>query len=135
MINIFEFIYYCLYRMYALFKRVNAKNENLASFIYSLMLSINAITLLFPLRFFFPKGYFTAIPYSFLLKLFLALIFFILYLFCKNYFLKRQNYIRIINVFEKKFEHKNQQMAFIGFFYWLFTVISFISLAIWLSRM
>ena len=43
--NIFEFLYYCLYRMFALIKRVGVKDENLASLFYSILLFTNILTL------------------------------------------------------------------------------------------
>ena len=38
MIKIFEYLYYCQYRMFALVKRIGEKDENLASLFYSLLL-------------------------------------------------------------------------------------------------
>lgn len=68
MIMFFEFLYYCLYRVFALVKRVGEKDENLASLLYSLLLSTNTIMLFFPLKFIIPKGALTPFPYNIITK-------------------------------------------------------------------
>lgn len=131
----FEFLYYCLYRVFTLVKRVGEKDENLASSIYAVLLSTNTIVLLFPLKFIIPKGSLTPFPYNFLTKAFFFVIFFIWYFICKNYFLKKENYIRIISHYEERFPTKKKQMALIGIAYFLLTPLIFIILAMWLSGM
>ena len=135
MINLFEFLYYCLYRVFKLVKRVGEKDENLASSFFSILLSTNTIAFFFPLKFVIRKEFFTPYPYNVLIKAILVSIFFIWYFICKNYFLEKENYARINAYYEIKYEGKNKKMALIGFFYCLFTFISFISLAMWLSRL
>ena len=105
----FEFLYYCLYRMFTLIKRVGEKDENLASSFFSILLSTTTITLFFPLRFIIPKGFFTPRPYDVLLKFTLGSIFIIWYFICKYYFLKKENYLRIIASYEKYIWAKTSQ--------------------------
>lgn len=131
---IFEFLYYCLYRIFALIKRVGEKDENLASLFYSILLSTNSIMIFFPLKFIIPKGTFTPPPYNVLIKIILGSVFFIWYFVCKYYFLKKENYIKIITHYENKYEGQNKRMALVGITYSLITFISFISLAMVLSR-
>jgi hypothetical protein len=122
--------------MFALVKRVGEKDENLAAFFYSILLSTNTIIMIsFPLKLLTPKGTFTLYPYNILIKGILASVFFILYFICKYYFLKKGNYIIIIANYSKRYKGKERQMALIGVFYSIFTFVSFISLAMWLSRM
>lgn len=135
MINIFEFLYYCQYRMFALIKRVGEKDENLASFFYSVLLSTQSLTLLFFLRFIVPKGFFEQNPYNIILRVSLISVFFIWYFFCKYYFLKKENYKRIIILYEGKYPNKNSKIALIGIFYALLTFISFPVLAALLSKL
>ncbi len=135
MINVFEFVYYCLYRVFTLVKRVGEKDENLASSIYSVLLSTNTIVLFFPLKFIIPKGALTPFPYNILTKVSFFIVFFVWYFICKYYFLKKENYIRIISHYEERFLGKKKQMALIGIAYFLLTPLIFIVLATWLSRM
>lgn len=120
--------------MFALIKRVGEKDENLASLFYSILLSTNTIAIFFPLKFIIPKEALTPYPYNVLLKVVLASVFFMWYFICKYYFLNRENYIRIIAHYESKYESQNKRMALIGIMYSLISFISFISLAMFLSR-
>lgn len=131
----FEFLYYCLYRMFNLIKRVGEKDENLASSFFSILLSTTTIALFFPLKFIIPKGLFTLYPYSILIKITLGVVFVICYFICKYYFLKRENHTRIIVSYEEDYLGKNMSMALLGIFYSLVTFVSFISLALWISRL
>ena len=135
MIMFFEFLYYCLYRVFALIKRVGEKDENLASLLYSLLLSTNTIMFFFPLKFIIPKGALTPFPYNVITKGIFIAIFFVWYFACKHYFLKMENYLRIISHYEERFPGKRKQMALIGIAYFLLTPLTFIVLATWLSRM
>ena len=130
----FEFLYYCLYRMFALIKRVGEKDENLASLFYSVLLSTNMITFLLPLKFIIPKGALTPFPYNVLTKAILIVIFFIWYFVCKYYFLKKENYVRIISHYEERFPNKKKQIAVIGIFYSIATFLSFYITAIYLAN-
>lgn len=135
MIKTFEFLYYCQYRMFALIKRVGEKDENLASFFYSILLSTQSLMFLFFLRFIFPKDFFTNNTYGIILKISLVAVFFIWYFFCRYYFLKKENYKRIIMLYEGKYPNKNSKPALIGIFYALLTFISFPVLAAVLSKL
>ena len=133
--NAFEFLYYCLYRMFALIKRVGEKDENLASSFFSILLSTNTIVLCFSLKFVIPKGFFTPYPYNILIKIVLGSVFVMWYFFCKYFFLKKENYKRIIISYEKKYLGRNKSMALLGIIYSLVTFSSFISLAMWISKL
>ena len=135
MINVFEFLYYSLYRVFKLVKRVGEKDENLASSFFSILLSTNTGMILFVLRYIVPKDLFLQHPsYNIFIKLMYVSILVIWYLICKNYFLKNENYLRIVSFYESKYEGRNYQMAKIGVLYSLLTFSSFIGLAMWLSR-
>ena len=118
--------------MFALVKRVGEKDENLASFFYSILLSTHSVMLFFPIRYIAPKGFFT--PYSVLIKLSFGAIFFIWYFICKYYFLKKKNFIRVIATYEKKFLNINKRMAIIGITYSLVTFLSFYMTAVYLAN-
>ena len=133
MINVFEFLYYSLYRVFKLVKRVGERDENLASSFFSILLSTNTIAVFFPLKFIIAKGTFTPYPYNVLIKVMFAFVFFIWYFICKYYFIKKENYIRIIEHYESKYPDKKVQMAIIGIVYFILTPLTFISLAMWLS--
>ena len=121
--------------MFALIKRVGEKDENLASSYFSILLSTNTVALCFLLKFVIPKGLFTTYPYNILIKITLGSVFVIWYFVCKHYFLKKENQIRIIAFYEEEYLEKSISMALMGIIYSLFTFVSFISLAIWLSRL
>jgi TRAP-type mannitol/chloroaromatic compound transport system permease small subunit len=135
MINVFEFLYYSLYRVFKLVKRVGEKDENLAASFFSILLSTNTGMILFVLRYIVPKDLFLHHPsYNIFIKLMYVSVFVIWYLICKNYFLKKENYLRIISFYESKYKGRNNQMVIIGVLYSLITFSIFIALAIWLSR-
>jgi hypothetical protein len=131
MMKIFEFLYYCLYRIFALVKRVGEKDENLASSFYAVLLSTNVLSLLLLSKLIIPLNLIN----QYLLKGSFFIIFFIWYFVCKHYFLKKENYFRIISHYEEMFPGKKKQMALIGIAYFLLTPLTFIVLATWLSRM
>ena len=119
--TIFEFLYYCLYRMFALIKRVGEKDENLASWFYSVLLFTHVLTFSLFIKFSIKKGIYSELIY----KGTGILLLLILYYFCKYYFLKKENYIRIINKYEEKYPDKKIIIAIIGIAYSLFTFLSF----------
>jgi hypothetical protein len=121
--------------MFALIKRVGVKDEYLASSFFSILLTTTTITLSFPLKFIFQKGFVGPYQYDLLIKIILCSVLVIWYFICKIYFLKKEKYISIIAYNEKKYVGKNKQMAILGILYSLFTFISFISLAFWISRL
>jgi len=135
MIKIFEYLYYCQYRMFALVKRIGENDENLASLFYSLLLSTNTGMALFVIRYIIPKDFFLQNPsFNAYVKLIYASVLFIWYFICKRYFIINENFIRIASFYENKYSGRNNQMALIGILYALFTFSSFIGLAMWLSR-
>lgn len=126
MVNILGFLYYCQYGVFALIKRVGEKDENLASLLYSLLLSTNTIVFLFPLKFTIPKGALNPFPYNILKKAIFIAIFFVWCFLCKHYFLKKENYDSIITLYEKKFLGKKKQISQIGITYFLLSLLTFI---------
>jgi hypothetical protein len=130
MIKGFEFLYYCLYQMFALIKRVGEKDENLVSFFNAMLLSINILLLFLLSKFIFPL-YFINL---YLLMSSLFIVFFALYFTYKYYFLKKGNYIKIIANLEKKFPNCKRQMAVVGISYSLFTFLSFFLTAVYLAN-
>jgi len=127
MIRLFEFLYYCLYRMFALVKRVGEKDENLASSFYGILLSTKAI-LLFAIfiRSLNSNSVFLNFPYNYIFKLFIILVFLLIYSMCKYYFIKKENYKRIIKQFENESTDKNKIIAILGILYSIFTFSIFI---------
>lgn len=128
----FEFLFYCLYRMFKVVKRQGVKDEDLAVLFYSMVLWTNFETLLFPLRFVIPKGYFDPplLRYS-LTTLHVSMIF-VLYFFCRRYFIASRRYQRIFEYFENP--KTNNRHAFIGIAYSLASFVSFIFFAMAISR-
>lgn len=134
MMRIIEFLYYCLFRMFALIKRKGERDENLAASFYAILLTTNLLMLSLPLKFVIPKGVLLAFPYSILIKTFILSCFFLMYHICKYFFLKKKHYLRVIPYYESKYEGKNKQLAFIGILYMVLTFGSFITLITWISR-
>lgn len=120
--------------MFALVKRVNVKDENLASTFFSILLSTNTMFFLLPLKFIIPLGTFTPPPYYNILKIVFGSFFLIWYFICKYYFLHKKKCVEIIAFYEQKGGEKNKQMAIYGILYCLLTFISFIVSAMVLSR-
>lgn len=124
--NTFEFLYYCLYRMFALIKRVGEKDENLASSFFSILLSTKTILLLFFLRYTEVNKIFLLHPYDRIFKVSIILIFVVWYFICRYYFLRKENYKRIVDFYEKKYSGKNRELALIGIIYSICTFLLFI---------
>lgn len=130
MMKVFEFLYYSLYRMFRLVKRVGAKDENLASSFFSILLATNTGNFLFVIRDITPRDFFAQSPsFYILIRIVYVLIVAIWYLVCKNYFLKNENYLRIISYYENKYGGQNFQVVLIGVLYTLFTFLLFIGIA------
>ncbi len=128
--RVFEFLYYCLYQVFALVKRVGEKDEVLASSFYAILLSTNVLSLILLSKLVIHLN----LVHQYLLKGSFFIVFFFLYFICKYYFIKKENYIKIISHYEKKFTNKKKQMILIGIAYFLLTPFVFISLAMWLSK-
>jgi hypothetical protein len=122
--KLFEFLYYCLYKMFALIKRVGEKDENLASFFYSILLSTKTILLFFFLRYTAAKN--ILLHYDRIFKISMLMIFVIWYFVCKYYFIKKENYKKIVNFYEEEYKGKNKKMAFLGIVYSICTFLLFI---------
>ena len=134
MVNVFELLYYSLYRVFKLVKRRGEKDEKLASSFFALLLFTNTVIISFVLRFLVPKELFLQHPsYIIILKFMYVLFLIIWYYICKNYFLKKENYLRIISFYEIKYKGRNDQIAIIGVLFSLFTFSNFIALACWLG--
>ncbi|GIV29549.1 MAG: hypothetical protein KatS3mg028_0615 [Bacteroidia bacterium] len=128
--NVLDFLYYSLYRVFKLVKRVGEKDENLTSSFFALLLSINILSIFLIFKLIISLNWIN----QHLLKGSFFIVFFILYFICKNYFLKKENYLRIVSFYESKYKRRNNQMAIIGVLYALITFLCFIALAMWLSR-
>lgn len=124
--RVFEFLYYCLYRVFALIKRVGEKDENLASLFYSVLLSTKTTLLFFFMRYTDVKNIFFNHPYDRIFKIGMLMIFVMWYFICKHYFIKKENYKRVISFYEKKYESKNKKMALLGIIYSICTFLLFI---------
>lgn len=124
--KVFEFLYYCLYRVFALIKRVGEKDEDLASLFYSVLLSTKTLLLFYFMRYTDAKNLFFNHPYNRIFTLGMFLIFVMWYFFCKYYFVKKENYKRIISFYESKYEGQNKKMALLGVIYSICTFLLFI---------
>lgn len=132
--RIFDYLYYCLFRMFASIKRVGEKDENLAAIFFSVLLSTHSLMILFLLRYIFLKDYFSLFPYNLLLKLLIGSVFLVWYFICSYYFLKRENYKRILSFYESMYKGKNKRIALIGVLYSLTTFLVFYMTAVYLAN-
>ena len=129
--KLFEFIYYCIYKPFVLIKRRSgAREEKLVSELYSGMLFINSIMVLLLLKFFIPYRTFN-LPSTICLC---VIIFIGLRQFCNNYFVKKENYIRIINFYNEKHIENKKLIYAIGIVYVIGSPILFIEAADVLSN-
>ena len=127
------FLYYALYKLSTVIKRREAIDHINACSILSIMLSTNTILFFaIVLRFSFAKGFF--LPYDNYIKIFFGSIFFILYFILKRYFIKKENYVWIIEKYDVKYKDKIKLIRIIGFLYMILTPISFIMFAIIISH-
>lgn len=122
--KLFEFIYYCLYRIIASIKRVGVRDEKLASDLYLAPLFLNTFMLLFPLLRIAPKYLINESILKIISILFSGSIFFFLHFFCKYYFIKKENYVRILNNYQHKI--KNRNAIIIGAFYIIVSFVFFV---------
>lgn len=134
MIKLFDFLYYCLYRVFASIKREGEKDERLASTFYSILLSTNLMMILFVFKFIIPKVFFSNQMYALLLKGFLCCAFIYIYMYCKRYFLVNGNWKIIKLNFDTKFRSiSNKVVIMFGVLYIVLTFTSFIGIALLLS--
>lgn len=122
--KLFEFIYYCLYRIIASIKRVGVKDEKLASDLYLVPLFLNTCMVIFPLLKIAPK-YLINENILKMVSIFCAVSILIAqHFFCKYYFIKKENYIKILNNYQNKI--KNKDSIIIGLLYIVLSFIFFI---------
>lgn len=131
MINLFHYLYYSLYLVFKLVKRVGEKDENLASSFYAILLTTNTLTIVLLLKVLVPLNLIN----QYILKGSFFIVFMIWYLICKFYFLKTGNYLKLINYYDTKFKYKKKQLVVIGMSYILITPILFILIAFWLNKL
>lgn len=122
---VFDFLYYCLYRVFALVKRGGEKDEVLASSFYAILLSTNTLSAFLTLRSVLPLHLINA----YLLRGSFFMVFVIWYFACKNYFLTKGYYRRIVSCYEEKYPSKKTQAALLGIVYFLLSASTFILLA------
>lgn len=128
----FEFIYYCIYRVFKLFKRSGARDEELASSYFAILLWINTLMIVMFARFFIPKGSLNPPLLRYAVVGFLILIFFAWNWFCKNFFVKSNRYITISEFYDARYGDARNPVL-IGIAYALVTFLSFIGIVSWLS--
>lgn len=87
----------------------------------------------FFLRFIMPKEILMLFP-QIIVKIIFASIFVFWYYFCKNYFIKQENYKEVIVINDIKYKNKMLFVMRIGFLYSILTPLSFIVLAFILSN-
>lgn len=130
--RILNFLYYTLYRT---FYQYSAKKEmvpNGTSLLLTMLVSTNIIMITFPLKFIITKGTFTPFPYNLIIRIILLSIFIINHFVFKSYFVKKENYVWIIEKYDSKYKIK--WIRIIGFLYTILTPLSFIVLAIIISH-
>jgi hypothetical protein len=115
--------------MFKLVKREGVKDENLAANFYSILLSTKTLMLFFVIRYTDAKAILLLFPYNYIYKIALGLIFILWYLVCRSYFLKNENYKRIVTLYESVYEGKNLRMALAGILYAIGTFVFFITVA------
>lgn len=134
MIKIFDFLYFGLYSMFALIKRVGEEDESLASSFYSILLCTNTFLFLFVVKWFFGNNFFFQPLNRFLSTLFMVVVYLVWYFTCRHYFLKKENFRRILAQYQKNFEVNKWIGSLIGIVYTIITFLSFIILAMCLSK-
>lgn len=122
--KLFEFIYYCLYRIITSIKRVGVKNEKLASDLYLVPLICNTLMVIFPLLKIAPKYLINESILKAISILFVASILIGWQSFCKYYFIKKENYIRISNYYQHRIKNKNS--IIIGILYIVLSFVFFV---------
>jgi amino acid transporter len=134
MIRIFEFLFYCLYRMFALIKRQGEKDERLASMFLSVLLSTYSIMFFYFLRLVDIKSFLKYQWVSILLRVSFILVFIVWYFVCKNYFIYSERHNSIISFYLKEYPSREKQFALFGILFSLFTFILFYLVSIYLAN-
>ena len=116
--------------MFATVKRVGEKDENLASSFYSILLSTKLmLPLILLIKYFHLSNIFIGYPFNYRINLFIGVVFLLIYFSCKYYFIKLDNYKRIVKYYENQFFGKNKAMALIGLLYSVSTFSLFFIIA------
>lgn len=134
--NGFDFLFYCLYRMFSALRKSNRVEnsasiesiESLTTWVYTLLLSTNTIMLLFPLKFIIPEGSLDPPLLKYSVQILLASVFVGWYFFCRNYFLNNGHYREIDSRYDESNGNSRKPLT-IGIVYSLLTPISFITTA------
>lgn len=130
--KIFEFLYYCIYCAILLIKDIKEKQEKAAYELLYIPLIFNTLMIFFPLMKIFQESLVKLNISRIESILFMGLIVVIWSFFCRYYFIKRENYIRIINHYQHRI--KNRNAAIIGVLYILVSFILFVVSAKFSSR-
>lgn len=130
--KLFDFLFYCLYRVFKLIPRQGVKDEDLASFLYFVLLATNTDTVFLFFKNRASVEFFKS--HSFLARLVFLLPFVFWYFFCKYYFSKKGKGQFIIGNYEGKYHNANGKFVFLGIIYTVVTFSLFITIATLLSR-
>lgn len=134
MIRIFEFLFYCLYRMFALIKRQGEKDERLASMFLSILLSIYSVMLFYFLRL-IGTGVFLKYHWlSVVLRVTFFVVFIVWYFVCKNYFIYSGHHKLIVSFYLRKYLGNEKQFALIGILFSIFTFLLFYIISVYLAN-
>lgn len=131
--KIFDFLYYCLHRMFKALKRKDENDEHSACSFYSLLLSTNTMLLFSPLKFIIPTGSLDLPLLKYSLNVFLVLIFVAWYFFCRWYFLKTDYYLKVISRFDS-ISYNARGVIVIGILYSILTPLIFIIALTFISK-
>jgi hypothetical protein len=131
--RILNFLYYILYRTFYQYSAKKEMMPNGTSLLLTMLLSTNIIMIIFPLKFIIPKGTLIPFPYNLIVRIILLSVFVINRYAFKSYFVKKENYVWIIDKYDSKYKDKIKWIKIIGFLYTILTPISFIVLAIIIS--
>ncbi len=117
----FDFLYYCLYKIITSIKREGVREEKLTAQLFTMPLFFNVGSIFIILAAFssniemIPKLSLIA-SYVFSLSLFISI-----FVFSNFYFIKKQNYVRIIKKYETKIKSSNA--AIIGIIYYILSFV------------
>ena len=119
----FEFIYYCIYCVVLSIKDIQEKQEKLTAELYFIPLFFNFLMIFFPFVVISSLIKTIKIPFSFS-AIIILLMFFGLNVFCKKYFIRKNNCERIIKLYQSKI--KNRNAAILGVLYFVFSFAGFV---------
>ncbi len=119
--NLFNFLYYCCYRIITSIKRVGYKDEDLASQLFSSILFFNFLVVSFLMIKIIPHR---AIKPNIWILILEVLIFTSIFYFNNIYFVKRKNYLKIDNFYKEKITKKKSIV--IGILYFFLSILFFV---------